>query len=190
MRLLGFGVCLVGSTGFCALSCSDPVAPPAQGAMEIRIYPPSNAGANKCSLPAHVKILSGNPTDTAKPSKTEPGERLIDGQDGASVKCTVSGGGSFSVSASVLKDPVSFGMSASINGTTGTGSVSEYDPDDTVTLISDPAGCTFTVTPPQEIASGRVWGSFSCPTNFRDPNQPGGTSCASEGNFVFENCQE
>jgi len=184
MRLFGFASCLVGIAGLSALSCSDPVAPPAQGAMGINVTtkPPSPAGV--CNIKAHNAQIGANP-----PTSSAPGDRVIDGQDGAAVRCSVSGSGAFSISGSLSQGPTSFQISGSFNGTTGTGTAAEYDPENGQFLSSKPDDCTITVAPPQEIASGRIWADFKCASFFNE-SVPSTTQCAATGHFVFENCAE
>ena len=151
--------------------------------MWINVHPQVGS-TDACHIPAHNAQIGANP-----PTGTSPGDRVIDGQAYAQVSCTVSGSGSFTVSGSISQGPTSFQIDGTVNGTSGTGTAGEYDPQSAQSLVSDPGDCTITVTAPQEIASGRIWASFEC-NSFSNPSVPKTTACASSGHFVFDNCSE
>jgi hypothetical protein len=181
MRLFGFGLGLVATGALTALSCSDPVAPPAQGAF-------------------YMNVTSGNGVCNRGPASFQLGEprpapqtlaRLIDGQEGAGVSCAVSGDGSFSFNGKVEKQPFSFYIGGSVSGTSGTAAVNAYSPATLNMSSPSSAPCTVSIKAEkgQEVASGRIWGEYSCP-EFTDPSSPSQTSCACSGYILFENCQE
>ena len=152
------------------------VAPAAQGGLAINVSPVS--GGN-CAIAPHDAQIGTNP-----PSQNNPGDRVIDGQDGASVGCQVVYPTPGTVSGSLEHGSMSFHVTGDVGATGGTAHISEYDPQNATTLQGD---CTLSIIPPQEIAAGRIWASFACEA-FSDPAQPTGTSCSASGTFVFENC--
>src|SRR3954469_20366556 len=81
-----------------ALGCSDPVPRPAQGNMTVSIGDPTGF---KCPASA-ITYQVGNPkapSVTATPN--DPGDRLIDGEHNAKIKCSVNGNGPFTFSGTI-----------------------------------------------------------------------------------------
>ncbi len=175
-----------------ALGCSDPAAPPPQGAVYMRIksaQTPDTPPGKVCSIQAHNATI-GDP-----PSTTTKGKPVVD-EDTGKVSCKVTAGGSFSASASY--GSTSFAISSgSLKGKTGTAIIQEYDPTSAVNLISPKAPdadgygrpCNVSVDVDKlSVAAGRVWAKFDCPALFNS-GQPN-LWCAGDGVFVFENCEE
>src|SRR6187551_2268097 len=86
-----------------ALGCSDPVPRPPQGNLTLSIQKPATG---TCPVPGKTYIV-GNPKG---PSSGSAGDRLVDGQNGASIKCSVKGSGPLTFSGSIKgtsseKDP-------------------------------------------------------------------------------------
>jgi hypothetical protein len=171
-----------------ALGCSDPVPRPAQGNVTLSVQQPMT-GSPTCPVPGKIYVV-GNPLG---PSATSAGDRLIDGEHGATIKCSVHGSGPFTFSGSIHgtsseKDPVTVtftGGMISADKLTGTGTVSVYTPSVDGFTSSD-ASCTFTVVS-QQVKHGSLWATFSCPSITQSSTakscQIGSTSA-----FVLENC--
>ncbi len=170
-----------------ATSCSGSAPPPAQGSLYIHVSaatnPPPPAG-KKCNIAAHNAQIGSQ-----APTQTSPGDRVQDGNKGASVHCTVKGKSSFSVSGSMRKGSVSFqinGQVPKVGGGDGTASISSFDSTSGATMDStDNPACTVT---PIEIAGGRIWAHYVCP-GFINTDSPS-TYCQADGFFVFENCSQ
>jgi hypothetical protein len=111
---------------------------------------------------------------------------VVDGDNGASVKCTVSGGGdSFNVSASLGQGDVEFTVQGTLAGAGGKAFVSSNHAQHGM----QDAQCDITIVPNQgQIISGAIWASFSC-TNFGDPST-GQAGCTATGKFIFANCEK
>jgi hypothetical protein len=178
---LAAGVALV------ALGCSDPVPPPAQGSLSVSVGPPFAGGACP-STGFNQKISLGDGPDHRK---NDPGDRVIDGQDGASASCRVVGGGtSFNFSGSLERLSNAFTVTGTVTkGGTGTGQSSMFFPD-VADVITSSEPCNIKVdTAPLEVAPGRIWGTIECPT-MAVADRPGGASCGARGEFVLENCEQ
>ncbi|RYZ03550.1 MAG: hypothetical protein EOO73_27075 [Myxococcales bacterium] len=181
----------------CALGCSDPVAPPAQGAFNTRVTSASPAPAGK-SCPSGASTFFEVPV---VPPATTVDETLddqtylhwvIDGEDGAGVACTVQGNGSFfegrissggktlDISSGTLdatlkgKASITIGSSSQISGS----------------LSSPPVSCTINASNAggtrYEVAPGHIWATFDCSSVERQPSD----YCAARGTFVLENCNK
>jgi len=172
------------------LSCSDAVPPPAEGGLWIRIFPMSNAPPNTACIrtTGHTATIpkDGYPqADGFTGLENDPGKPVVDGENGATVTCKVSGS---SVSGRMNFNHVSFGVSggkvpASENGTAN---ISSFDP---IGLnLQSPAGAPCSVTA-LKIQSGAVWATFRC-SQYQDPTSQAQSACAAEGVFLLQNCAE
>ena len=172
-----------------ALGCSDPVPRPAQGNLTLSIQKPTT-GTPNCPLPGKQYVV-GNPDG---PNSISAGDRLVDGERNASIKCSVHGNGTFTFSGTIKgsskeADKVTFAVSGgTINADklTGTATVSVYTPQLADTFFSAEGACTVTVIG-QQVKPGSVWASVSCAS----------ITAASTGQvctvgdittFVLENC--
>src|SRR6188508_1440790 len=79
-----------------ALGCSDPVPLPAKGNATLSVQQPTTGPAT-CPVPGKTYVV-GNPK---APTTISAGDRFIDGENGATIKCSVKGGGPFSFSATI-----------------------------------------------------------------------------------------
>lgn len=190
LRSLGSWAAMVG--GLFVASCSDPAAPPPQGAMSIHIQSASSSitpTGKKCTIPAHNAQVAG--TDTEPPSGTNKGDTITDGE-GGTVKCEVSGAGA-SFSGQLKRGKVSFSINGEIDDAgKGTASIQEFDPDSLTTLKNpEDMPCEITVLTDAKgkltVASGRIWAQFKCPGLITNDN-PALFCSADDGYFVFENC--
>src|SRR5688500_1306200 len=89
-RLAGLGVTLFLPV---TLGCSDPVPPPPQASRIFGFKSP--IGTQGCGFANTGSAQIGGPP---RSFAGDPGPRAVDGQDGASISCRVSGSGSFAVS--------------------------------------------------------------------------------------------
>ncbi len=172
-------------------SCSDPVPPPYQAGVNIRIQsaPSSVTPAGKsCKYTPHSAFVGSPP-----PSANTAGKRVIAGEDGAKVKCSVRKSGDvFKLTGTASHKAVSFAVTGEVTpGGTGTGLI-QHRNNTTLATLESPADqpCTIEVAPePLQAASGRIWARFSCPA-LTVRNEPAVFCQTDEGYFVFENCDE
>lgn len=169
--------------------------PPAQGALVEAIEP--TAGGPGCVAstapfvsPANVDPVIGTLAslncDLSAGTGCRPNENVvIDGDNGASVTCTVSGGSdTFNVSASLGQGDVEFSVQGMLTASGGKAFVSSHH---AFHGLQDPQ-CDVTIEPNKgQIVPGGIWASFNC-TNFGDPSTAGGVGCTASGKFLFENC--
>ena len=182
---------------FCALGCSDPVAPPAQGAFNTRVTSASPAPAGKmCPSGASTYFeVPTVPPPTTVDETLDDGTYLhwvIDGENGAGVACTVQGNGSFfegRISSGGKTLDISSGtLDATLKGkaTITIASSSQISG----SLSSAAAACTINASNAggtrYEVAPGRIWATFDCPAVEKTPSD----YCAARGTFVLENCNK
>jgi hypothetical protein len=160
--------------------------------------PPSKAGTSfqpttgGCNLTTGLIVPEGGQPTT----QTLLGARVADGMSGADVDCTVSPtGDGYQVFGAVQQGMRSFTVEALVAPSanegekfSGLGTIYQFDSPTSTNLQSDRDACSITVLENQDIAGGRVWGSFTCET-VRNPGAPG-IECSASGSFVFENCDE
>jgi hypothetical protein len=171
-----------------ALGCSSPVPPSPQASATISV-----SGGMCPSNGKHYSL--GNPAPTT--SEVDPGSTLINGSKGATVGCTVSGGGTFSFSGSL--DAISTeGSTVRIdftngvinppdsNGTiTGTAASDLYTSDLLEVVSTGATPCTLSVIN-QQVKPGAIWASFTCSSETAPPSD----SCNSSGVIVFQDCAQ
>jgi hypothetical protein len=189
-------VALLGALGSAA--CSDPVPPPAQGALTLSVgQPVVHVDGRACPAPGITYQIAATDSKTkmvAAPSSITPGESLISGEQGSKISCSVkksSSGFAFSGSIHGNSQPsgsvVDLQMQAgTIDATSlsGTVNVTVYTPELSGNFASV-APCTVNVLQSQ-IKGGSMWASFSCPTVQYDPS--GACGISSFSTVVFENC--
>jgi len=132
--------------------------------------------------------------DPRGPNTVSPGDRLVDGEQGASITCSVRGAGSSYTFSGAIRgatgqgDLVDLEMTdGSITGQTGSVTLSVNTPQLASRFTSTAGGCTVTVIG-DNVKSGSVWASVAC-SAITDPSTPGVTcSVGSVSTFVFENC--
>jgi len=131
--------------------------------------------------------------DPKGPTNLSPGDRLIDGEQGASISCSVLGTGPYTFSGAIRAttaqgELVDLEMTdGSITGETGSVTLSVATPQLASRFRSTAGGCAVTVLG-ENIKPGSVWASVACPT-ITDPSTPGATcSVGPVSTFVFENC--
>lgn len=177
-----------------ALSCSDPVAPPAQGAFITTIRAPSPAPNGK-SCPTSVsstydvpRILDTKPTEQLDQDTYL--HRTVDGENNAQVSCKVSGS---SFSGRIVLGGRALSLA---NGTLGadkkgTAQITVTNSEAlSGSLISPSANCVVNAakdgTNNFQVKDGSIWASFSCPSVEAPPNE----YCTASGFFVLENCDQ
>lgn len=184
---LGFGLLpVLGLLPLIGAGCSDPVPPTPRGAWSVSFISPN---AN-CPVSGHNAKV-GDVTDHTK-------ERVIvDGEDNVSVDCTVSGSGSFNVSANAIDNANGLAFTMAVEGISpsatldkpATGGVSFSSP----TTGGEPAQsnsmdpCIFYFIPDsgEGIDAGKIWVAFQCPSMQLDM----GTCAIQQGYAIFENCE-
>jgi hypothetical protein len=179
------------------LGCSDPVAPPAQGAFNARVTSASPAPSGKmCPSGAstYFEVPVVPPVTTVDEALDEQTylHWIVDGEN-AAAKCTVQGNGSFfegrlssgtktlDISAGAL-DPTTLKGTARISLSSGSQISGALTSPSANCIInaSNAGGTRF------EVAPGRIWASFDCPSVERQPSD----YCAARGIFVLENCNK
>ena len=172
-----------------ALGCSDPVPRPPQGNATLSVQKPTT-GTSNCPVPGKTYVV-GNPKG---PTTVAPGDRFIDGENGATIKCSVKGSGPFNFSGTIKassteNDKVTITISNGVIGAdklTGTATVSVYTPQLAGTFASPEGGCTVGVVG-DNAKPGSLWATVSCPVI----NYPSTGQVCSIGpitTFVLENC--
>ncbi|HTA88508.1 MAG TPA: hypothetical protein VK745_02995 [Polyangiaceae bacterium] len=176
-----------------ALGCSDPVPPPAQGAVTLDLSQPTpTVSAMSCPITKLYQVGAKDPNTMAvlAPTMQSPGESVISGESGSTISCSVTGGGgNFSFSGSLHASTpqgdqilVSF-QNGMISGTTGTADVNVYTPQLSANFSG--TGCTITVQNNQ-VKGGSIWATFACPQIAYPPSGLCGIS--PDSTIVFENC--
>ncbi|MDI1447021.1 hypothetical protein [Polyangium sp. 6x1] len=162
--------------------CSDPVPPTPQGAFNVQF---TDTGAD-CSIASH-RSEAGAITDTKKTTV------LIDGVEGASVSCSVSGAGPFNVSAKISlgSDGINLSIPAINVGATemspAAGSFAFWS-DRTAGDAFSSAKCNFYFKEGtgEGVAGGKLWVSFECPEVVESQSKCG----ISESHVILENCDQ
>lgn len=171
-----------------ALGCSDPVPPTAQGAYSVTFIDPGV----ECDQAGH-NITLGEVTPDTK-------DRLVkNGEEGSDLSCDVTGDGVFNVSARARKGADFLGINVSglrsvVNGgptedapAPGTISFASANTAGNVYGTSSEAPCDFWFFEGtnQDVASGRVWLTFSCGAIAVGS----GSTCQLNTSYaIFENC--
>jgi hypothetical protein len=197
-------------------ACSDPVAPAAQAAASLYLTTFANAMAGMACPASPHWINVPDATGGQQNYPSHKGAVAVDGQNQATVSCTVKDtGGQFAVSASIkvpANDPanptksvnptlVTLSTTVTADGSApGTLTVLDFRTATTYTSADETgqtAGtCTFSVHPLNMtdqlgIAPGRVWASVTCP-RFRDPQSSNALEICSIGTgvVILENCAQ
>jgi hypothetical protein len=207
------GTCALGLFGLVA-ACSDPVAPSAQGAASLYLTTFSGTGAFVCNAKPHWANIPDAPSGQQHFTYSK-GDVAVDGQNQASIQCSVKDtGGPFAVTATLQSpatdpqtrlpvNPTIVKLSATIQpDTTSQGSLIIQDNNTTTEYTSvDDSGmsagtCAFNVHPATmndqlAIAPGRMWASVTCP-RFRDVGSSDSNNVCSiaSGIVILENCAQ
>lgn len=160
--------------------CSDPVPPTPQGAFNIQF---TDTGVD-CPIASHRSEV-GTISDSKKTAV------VIDGVEGATVSCSVSGAGPFNVSAKIVlgSDGITLSIPAINAGATqmspAAGSLSFFS-DRTAGDAFSSSKCNFYFKEGtgEGVAGGKLWVSFVCPEVIESTNKCG----LSESHLILENC--
>ena len=188
-----------------SLGCSDPVPPPAQGALTLSVSqaanPPSGMACPDSGTTYQVGAVDSKTKMVQAPSMSSPGQSVISGENNATISCSVTGSnGNFKFSGSLrgitpLGDTVSVVFANGQVGAdfTGTADVSISTSKLAAQTYVDTMPCTVTVLPPPntssvppQIKGGSIWAEFACPQVANPPNNLCQVGSASV--VVFENC--
>ncbi|WP_437808675.1 hypothetical protein [Sorangium sp. So ce1078] len=160
---LGF-VPVLGLLPLLGLGCSDPAPPTPRGGYSLNFVKP---GAS-CNVSGHSEILG----DVTAAQKTQV---LADGEESASVDCSVSGSGSFDVSAIVGNSATATELRVKIDGispaatrempATGSVSFSSAKTSGIPFTSTTDEQCQFWFEPEskQGVDAGKIWVVFECP---------------------------
>jgi hypothetical protein len=156
--------------------------PVAQGAVNMEVYA---TPAQTCP-PGNVHIDLGN-------AQSSPQVKVIDGEDGAQVLCTVApAGAELDASGSIQRGNLRFQFAVLTGGQSATGSVGFLDPASGA-AYSSPEGspCVFQFAPSsgQGIEAGRIWVQFDC-ANLVNEQDPAAACSSRYGYLILENCEQ
>ncbi len=170
------------------------IANPPQAGLKVNIRgadPSLTPPGTKCVVGGHSVFVGSPPPDAIK-----PGARVVDGEDGASISCTMrNNGGIFSIQGDISHKGVSFDITADVApGGTGTGQIVHRNPI-LLEYVKNPDAtpCTVSVEdPPLQVSDGKIWAKFACPglVPEQQPTVHPTLFCEGEGFFVFDNCEQ
>lgn len=191
--------CVTAMIALGAAACSDPVPPPAQGAFWAHVQSLSPPIADKaCPVTDLAYDVPTVDTQLIPPETLDQDtykHHLIDGQDGATVRCSVSGSSTFTFSGRVslggrALDIASGTLGANKMGTARITVTKTDQPGFSHSLTSPSANCTINAAAAADnkfqVKAGSIWASFSCASVEAAPTD----ACRSTGFFVFENCDQ
>jgi hypothetical protein len=172
---------------------SDPVPPPAQGAVSFTVSPASPAPDGKsCPSPAFTASI---PDTSTMPSEALDAlnyrHKVIDGEGGAKVGCTVAEQEGWHFSASLQVSGAGLRIEGGLLSAerVGSATITVSDSSNLQTGLSSSEPCAVTAMPSGAnkltVQRGAIWAQFRCATVEAAPSD----SCAAEGFFVFENCE-
>jgi len=187
--------CVTALAALGALSCSDPVPPPAQGAFLVSLTSVSPSNGKTCPSGAAFtydvpSVLASKPTE--KLTENTYLHWTVDGESDAKVSCSVKGSSSFSfsgrISSGVEVLEISNGVLA--NNMSGTAQVSLFNGTKLSSALTSPgADCMVSVVSNSQgvqVKPGSLWATFICPSVEHQP----GEACQAKGTFVLENCTQ
>jgi hypothetical protein len=106
-------------------------------------------------------------------------DRAIDEEKGAKLSCSIRGR---SISATIAQGLETITITGTADESSGTATISHFDPDASQSLKSTTNGCALTV---HRLESDVIWASFACEAF----NAPPTHACRADGTFLFENCE-
>jgi len=170
-----------------ALGCSDPVPRPPQASLMLSVQVGPTTG---CPVPGKIYQV-GNPKP---PSGTFAGDPFINGEHGATIKCSVKGGGPYTFSGSIQalsseSDRVTLTVTDGLvaaDKLTGTATIAVNTPQLAGTYVSPIGACTLTIVN-QNVRGGSIWATATCPS-IGEPSTGKTCSVGPTTTFVFENC--
>ncbi len=188
--------CVTAAIALGALSCSDPVPPPAQGAFNVSLTAVSPPNGRQCPTGAATSfdvpsvLASGKPTEILTTNTYL--HSAIDGEGDAKVSCSVKGSSSFTFSGRIASQGRVLELSDGVlsNNMSGTARVMVTDSSKLSNALTSPAAdCTIKVVSNSkgvQVKAGSLWGEFSCVSVEVAPS----FGCGAKGVFVLENCTE
>jgi hypothetical protein len=188
--------CVTAAIALGALSCSDPVPPPAQGAFIVSLSSVSPPNGKQCPSGAASTfdvppvLASGKPTEIL--STNTYLHSAIDGEGDAKVSCSVHGSSSFTFSGRIAAQGKVLEISDGVltNNMTGTARVMVANGALLSSALTSPAAdCTIKVVTNSkgtQVKAGSLWAEFSCTSLEHQPAD----GCGAKGTFVLENCTE
>jgi hypothetical protein len=192
--------CVTAVVALGAIGCSDPVPPPAQGAFWANVKSVSPAPVGKmcpsgASLTFDVPLVdpSANPPQTLDQDTYL--HKLIDGEEGAEVSCSVKGKTSFTLEGTIKLGTKSLAISSGTLGDNkkGTARITLRDsanPGFSGALSAPSANCVIDAAAAAgnnfQVKAGSIWGHFDCPSVEQEPSG----YCKADGFFVLENCDQ
>jgi hypothetical protein len=182
-----------------ALACSDPVPPPAQGAFLARVQPaspqPQGKSCPTSSVTFDVPVVWDNKPAEALTDRTYL-HKIVDGESGASVECTVKGSSTFTFNASFRLGDRGFRLTEGTLGAdkkgTAKGTVIKTGVPGFPTMSSPTANCTIDASAVPgsgsnlQVKAGSLWATFNCPNVENPPTN----SCQTNGFVILENCNQ
>ena len=179
MRLARFALPALTPFALALAGCSDPTAQAAAGAITMSVIEPDTGQI--CGL-SHNSVI---PADASIGPSGPGGQRVVNGQRGASVSCQLRGE-TFSAR---IEQITSMGtQNVSITGTLadgqqGSAKMTNFT-SQTAQTLSSPTG-TPCVLQPSEVSRERVFARFECEQLINPPSN----FCEATGYFVFDNCE-
>lgn len=178
-----------------ALGCSDPVPPPAQGAVTLLVgQPVVHVDQMTCPITRTYQVgaIDSKTKAVLAPTAADPGQSVISGESGSTISCSVTGGGGNFKFSGTLHAITPQGDQISVSFTngvvkpdfTGTADLSVYTPQLSGNFNSTKS-CAITVRN-QQVKGGSIWGTFACDQIASPPSGLCGIDPNSA--FVFENC--
>ncbi|MGC4063359.1 MAG: hypothetical protein QM784_01635 [Polyangiaceae bacterium] len=182
MKLRNLGWCSA-IAAFVALSCGDAVPPPAEGAATIALFP-SKTAPTTYTCETHSITWAGNGLG---PNSASTGELLVNGHDGATVSCKVSGDSSYDVKGSIRQNGATFSFSGKVDSN-GTGTVRVDFRDQANSTNQTDEACSIQLESGNyEVTSGAIWAGITCSHLVSDFRY---RWCAANATVVFKSCSE
>lgn len=189
--------CVTAVLALGALSCSDPVAPPAQGAFIATVSAVSPAMPGKfCPVPASSSFDVPSIRETMQDQVLTENRylhKVVDGEGGAGVRCSVkAGGGGFTFSGKITAGVRALEISSGTLGADKKGTarfVLANSQGLSSPLASQMADCTVNAAAMGssfQVDKGHMWASFRCTAVEAPPTE----YCQADGIFVLENCDQ
>lgn len=165
-----------------SLSCGDADPPPAEGAVTVSIKNSGSSTSGYACGPSHTLTLAGLP-----PTASDTGASWVDGQEGHTVSCSVSGSGTFTFNGDISGNAANFRVSGSATqGASSAGSVALFDPN--LQIAMSDSNCTVRVDGSYKVENGSIFAAVSC-SNLMNPNDDKYLWCAADAIFAFRNCK-
>ena len=187
--------CVTAFAAVGALSCSDPVPPPAQGAFIVTLSNVSPSNGKSCPAGTAFtydvpSVLASKPTETLSSSTYL--HWTVDGESNSKVSCSVKGSSSFSFSGRISSGVQTLEISDGVltNNMSGTARFTVANGMKISNPLTSPAAdCTVTVVNNSkglQVKPGSLWATFTCSGVEHQP----GEACQAKGTFVLENCTQ